>query len=74
MYRRPLAQRHRVVGIDQERDQKPYVTAVDADADESIEAAMTDNDEDAGERDADAAGLSRREPIAEQHKAPQGDE
>ena len=73
MYWRPLAQRRRVVGIDQERDQKPYITAVDADADESIEAAVTDDDEDAGQRDGDAAGLARGKAIAKQHEAPQSD-
>ena len=58
MHRRPLAQPGGIEGVDQERDQKPHVAAIEADADQDGETAAADDDDDAGERDADAAGLA----------------
>ena len=74
MHERPRAQHCRVERIDQQRHDEPHVAAVESDVEQNLETAAADDDDDAGERDADAAGLPQRQPVAEQNKTPQRDE
>ena len=65
MHQRPPAQHRRIERVDQKRDDEHQVAAVERDGEENGEAAVTDDDEDAGERHADAGGLPQRQPVAE---------
>ena len=73
MQRRPLAQHRCIVGVDQERDKDPDIALIDTDAGQNAETAVTDDYNNAGERNGNAAGLAPCETIAEQHKSPYGD-
>ena len=74
MQRRPLAQPGGIETIDCQRDQEPQVAAIEGNVSEDGETAATDDDENPGQRHADAAGLARRQPVAEQCEGPQRDE
>ena len=71
MHWRPLAQHHRVVRVDQERDQNPDVAAIDTDARQDFETAAADDNDDAGQRDGNADGLRPRQVFAKYRKGPQ---
>jgi hypothetical protein len=74
MHGRPLAQVGRIEPIRHERNHETDVATIELNAEQRGEAAGRDDDEDAGERDADAAGLPRRETVAEQREGPHSDE
>src|SRR5579862_413687 len=71
---RPLAQHGHVEAVEHQRDHEPDVAAVERDAEQDRETAVADDDDDAGERDADATGLPQGQAVAEQRKSPQRDE
>src|SRR4029077_5912235 len=55
MDRRPQPENRDVKGIDQKRNDKPEVTLVERGGEQDLEAALADDHNNAGERDADAS-------------------
>src|SRR5580704_11557751 len=74
VYGGPLAQIGRIEAVSRKGDQQADIAAIELNPEKHGEAAVADDDKDAGQRDADAAGLAQCQAVAKQRETEHRDE